>query len=149
MSRSPYSSAAASRLSLRTHAGILLLAASLVPPLWAAPADVMDSPAPLPGDPAPKTRDIKVEDATVSTQTGALEYSYPLTLPPGRGGAVPKVSLAYSSRAPIYGGIAQGWSLPIPEIRRDKVGRHSRGAVGQLAGRQQAARRGDERSRAL
>jgi hypothetical protein len=104
-----------------TKLPVLVLAATLVRPLWGAPADILDSPAPVPGDPAPKTRSIGAGDATVATQTGALEYGYPLNLPPGRGGATPSLGLHYSSRGAIYGsGLGHGWSLPVPEIRRDK-----------------------------
>ncbi|HVG87238.1 MAG TPA: toxin TcdB middle/N-terminal domain-containing protein [Vicinamibacterales bacterium] len=98
----------------------LLLAASIVVPAWGAPGDVMtSSPAPTIGADPPKARDIKVGDASVSTQTGALQYSYPITVPPGRNGVQPSLALSYSSQSHIYGGIASGWSLSVPEIRLD------------------------------
>jgi hypothetical protein len=71
------------------------------------------------GSDPPKASDIMDGDASVSTQTGALQYSYPIRVPPGRNGMVPHLALSYSSQAPIYGGIAAGWSLSIPEIRED------------------------------
>jgi RHS repeat-associated protein len=55
----------------------------------------------------------------VSTQTGALQYSYRIKVPPGRNGVAPSLALTYSSQAPIYGGIAAGWSLPLGLIRDD------------------------------
>lgn len=88
-------------------------------PLWAAPGDINSVPAPTIGADAPKAHDIKVGDASVSTQTGAVTYSYPITVPPGRLGMQPSLALSYSSQAPVYGGVASGWSLEIPEIRRD------------------------------
>lgn len=87
-----------------------------------APADIFSIPAPVIGADAPKSADIKSGDATVSTQTGALSWSYPIAVPPGRGGAAPSgLALSYSSQAPIYGGIAAGfgWNLGVPEIRED------------------------------
>lgn len=97
----------------------LLLACAMATPLWAAPGDITAVPAPTIGADPPKAHDIHVGDASVSTQTGAVTYSYPITVPPGRLGMQPSLALAYSSQAPVYGGIAAGWSLDIPEIRRD------------------------------
>ena len=51
--------------------------------------------------------------------TGAFSYSYPLTLPAGRHGVKPMISLSYSSDAPLRGGLAAGWSLNIPSIKGD------------------------------
>ncbi|MGJ0492828.1 toxin TcdB middle/N-terminal domain-containing protein [Methylobacter sp.] len=84
-----------------------------------APGDIFSIPAPVIGSDPPKASDIKDGDASVSTQTGALQYSYPIQVPPGRHGMVPHLALSYSSQAPIYGVIAAGWSLSIPEIRED------------------------------
>src|SRR5262249_4132377 len=45
-------------------------------------------------------------------------------VPPGRDGHQPTVELRYSSRSPLRGGIAAGWTLPIPTISVDtSVGR--------------------------
>jgi RHS repeat-associated protein len=85
----------------------------------AAPADIFDIAAPVVGAEPPKAASIKAGDAAVSTQTGALTYGYPITVPPGRHGMAPSLSLAYSSQAPIYGGIAAGWSLSMPSISVD------------------------------
>jgi hypothetical protein len=97
----------------------ILLAGLAATPLWAAPADIITSPAPTLGADPPKAKELRDGDVSVSTQTGALTYSYPIAVPPGRLGMQPSLALAYSSQAPIYGGIAAGWSLSIPEIRRD------------------------------
>ena len=84
-----------------------------------APGDIFSIPAPVIGSDPPKASDIKDGDAAVSSQTGALTYAYPIQVPPGRNGIAPQLALSYSSQAPIYGGIAAGWSLSIPEIRED------------------------------
>jgi hypothetical protein len=86
---------------------------------FGAPGDIFSIPAPVIGSDPPKASDIADGDASVSTQTGAFQYSYPIRVPPGRNGMVPQLALSYSSQAPIYGGIAAGWSLSIPEIRED------------------------------
>lgn len=92
---------------------------------WAAgpahgdPADIFDIGAPAVGTDPPKNADIDVGDTKVATQTGSFDYSYPVDVPPGRNGMQPHLALAYSSQAPIYGGIANGWSLPIPSISLD------------------------------
>ena len=84
-----------------------------------APADVFSSPAPVAGGELAKAADLRAGEASVSTQTGAMQYSYPISLPPGRGGMVPQVSLNYSSQAALYGTVASGWSLSIPMILED------------------------------
>lgn len=102
------------------------LAASLAALMfWAAspahgdPADVFTLGAPVIGSDPPKASALGAGDASVSSQTGAFEYGYPITVPPGRNGMQPKLSLSYSSQGAIYGGIAAGWSLPVPAITLD------------------------------
>lgn len=100
-----------------------LLATSLVlqvGPGRAAPADMFSIPAPaLTAEPA-KAAELNAGSTSVSPQTGALQYSYPIRVPPGRNGAAPSISLSYSSQAPIYGGVAAGWQLAgLHEIRED------------------------------
>jgi RHS repeat-associated protein len=85
----------------------------------AGPGDIFSVPAPAVGSAAPKAADINAGDASVSTQTGALQYSFPIAVPPGRHGMQPHLSLDYSSQAPIYGSVAAGWSLAIPIITLD------------------------------
>jgi len=50
----------------------------------AAPADTFSSPAPVLGSDPPKAAELRDGEASVSTQTGAMTYSYPITVPPGR-----------------------------------------------------------------
>ncbi len=93
--------------------------------LWATgpalgdPADIFDIGAPAVGSEPPKAADIQVGDTSVATQTGNFQYSYPIDVPPGRNGMQPHLALTYSSQAPIYGGIANGWTLSIPTISLD------------------------------
>lgn len=91
----------------------------LAPVIFSAPGDVLSVAAPLLNSEVPNVRDIQDGDSSVSTQTGAFIYNFPITVPPGRLGNQPNLSLNYSSQAAIYGGIASGWTLPIPMIRRD------------------------------
>lgn len=90
-----------------------------VNPGWGSPGDVLQTDVPvLCGEP-PKSRDLQDGDASVSTQTGAFQYAFSLTLPPGRL-VEPSLTLSYSSSAPIHGSsVGSGWSLSLPEIRRD------------------------------
>lgn len=88
-------------------------------PAHSDPADIFDIGAPAVGSVPPKTADIEVGDTKVATQTGSFDYSYPIDVPPGRNGMQPHLALTYSSQAPIYGGIANGWSLQIPSISMD------------------------------
>ncbi len=51
--------------------------------------------------------------------SGTLAYSYPLTVPPGRNGLQPELSLSYSSRdTSINNILGQGWKVDIPYIQR-------------------------------
>ena len=97
---------------------LLALVASIRPG-FGSPGSVLDIDVPMLGDEPPKAKDIKDGDASVSTQTGALEYRYPIEVPEGRLGVQPSLSLAYSSQGALLGGVAAGWSLSLPEIRRD------------------------------
>ena len=89
-------------------------------PAHSSPGDIFTIPAPVLGSDPPKATDLKTGDATVSTQTGALQYSYGITVPPGRNGMAPQLALTYSSQGPTYGGVAAGWSLPVPMISEDR-----------------------------
>ncbi len=61
----------------------------------------------------------KAQHQKVDTQTGALSYTYPLAVPPGRDGATPAVSLQYSSNSLDNSNVfGYGWSVSIPSISR-------------------------------
>lgn len=59
------------------------------------------------------------QGATYQDASGAAVYSIPLPTAPNRGGMVPQLEISYSSSNPIRGGLAMGWSLPIPFIELD------------------------------
>ena len=65
----------------------------------------------------PVKASLKVDiDAT----TGAFTYSYPLTIPPGRNGMLPGLSLNYHSQDLRNDNlVGYGWSLSIPSIERN------------------------------
>ena len=88
-------------------------------PAHGDPADVFSIPAPTIGADPPKASSLAAGDASVSSQTGAFDYGYPIAVPPGRNGMQPKLALSYSSQGAIYGGIASGWSMPVPTISLD------------------------------
>ena len=81
-------------------------------PLFGDNAPALDSTAPEPTD-------FQLGDYGVAEKTGAATYIFPISVPPGRKGMEPRLSLSYSSRAPLRGGIAVGWSLDLPAIVRD------------------------------
>jgi hypothetical protein len=89
-------------------------------PAHGDPADIFQIAAPTIGGEPPKAATINAGDVSVSTQTGAVQYGYPISVPPGRHGMQPHLSLNYSSQGPIYGTLAAGWSLSgIPIITQD------------------------------
>lgn len=55
----------------------------------------------------------------IDENTGSLEYSYPLTVPPGRNGMQPDLKLQYSSQNTTQGSIfGYGFDINIPKIER-------------------------------
>jgi len=54
----------------------------------------------------------------VDQSSGALTYSYPLTIPEGRGGMSPKLNLSYNSQNNDSGWIGYGWTMNIPYVER-------------------------------
>ncbi|MGE3674871.1 MAG: SpvB/TcaC N-terminal domain-containing protein, partial [Polyangiaceae bacterium] len=59
------------------------------------------------------------EEGDSVSDDGEAKFSYPLSLPAGRNGMQPSVSLSYSSRNPTRGGVAAGWTLPVDTISLD------------------------------
>jgi RHS repeat-associated protein len=53
----------------------------------------------------------------IDTITGALSYSYDFSMPPGRNGLTPKVSLRYNNQEKSHSIVGMGWSLDIPYIK--------------------------------
>lgn len=55
----------------------------------------------------------------VEESTGALSFSYPIVVPPGRNGMQPDVALNYNSQDKnIFSPYGYGWSLSVPYIKR-------------------------------
>ncbi len=54
----------------------------------------------------------------VDQSSGALTYSYPLTIPDGRNGMSPKLALSYNSQNNDTGWFGYGWNISIPYIER-------------------------------
>lgn len=56
----------------------------------------------------------------VDNTTGALKYSYPITVPPGRNGLTPSLSLQYNSQNTANDSVVgYGWNLSIPYIQTE------------------------------
>jgi hypothetical protein len=106
----------ASQLARALCAAMALVTFAALTPARGDPADIFMISAPVIGTEAPKATPLADGDTSVSEQTGAFQYSYPITVPPGRHGMQPHLALHYSSQTPIYGGLAAGWSLPLPLI---------------------------------
>lgn len=87
-------------------------------PALSNPADIFETAAPVIDSSPPPVTPSDTGESSVSAN-GSLEYSYPIKVPPGRHGMQPHIALHYSSQAPIYGGIAAGWTLDVPIITLD------------------------------
>src|SRR5205814_1375599 len=83
---------------------------------------VFSSASPLP-DPA-KAGGGKQDAPEQVDASGAAIYAIPIPTAPSRGGLVPELALTYSSRNPVRGGVAMGWSLPLPHIELDTSDGH-------------------------
>ena len=130
-------------------AAVAAFAGSPVPHVaHAESTDIFQSAAPVDGSAAPKAGALSSGDVSVSTQTGALDFSVPITLPPGRQGAAPNLALSYSSQGAIYGGLAAGWSMALPSITEDTGRSHLKTRYGLNEARETAAgidKRNDDR----
>ena len=60
----------------------------------AYPGDVFVAGAPATGPAVHKATEVPVGSYSVSSETGAAQYSFPLAVPPGRGGLAPSYSSA-------------------------------------------------------
>lgn len=91
----------------------------------AYPGDVFENAQPAQAPAAPASA--PGEDPYGVSDQGAATYSIPIAVPPGRHGMAPSLALTYSSRSPVRGGLAAGWSLAMPRIEVDTT-------LGRLAG---------------
>ena len=103
--------------SARAVAAAMALVAFIQVRATASPGDIFSIAAPNLSADQPKAAALNAGDASVSPQTGALTYTYPIRVPPGRHGMQPSLGLTYSSQAPIYGTVASGWSAVTPTKR--------------------------------
>ncbi|RMH42376.1 MAG: hypothetical protein D6689_08345 [Deltaproteobacteria bacterium] len=95
-----------------------VLGIAAVRSLYAYPGTV-SATTPVSAPSVQRVTDVSADSWSVSTQTGAFTFSYPIALPSGRRGVAPSLALVYSSQQPVRGGIAAGWALPIPQVRVD------------------------------
>ena len=105
--------------------GVLLILAQLATPItaivtYAAPLMNTQIGSSSTLDPVSnKASRLQTQGATgVDSSTGALTYSYPLTLPAGRNNMAPTLALSYNSQTTDSGWVGYGWLLSIPYIER-------------------------------
>lgn len=85
------------------------------------PVDPFAGASPSFNTPAPEPTRHNVGEWGVAEQRGAVTYTYPITVPPGRNGMAPSLVLRYSSQSPLRGGVAVGWNLDdLPSIHADR-----------------------------
>lgn len=101
----------------------LFVVTSFLRGVLAAPGDPTLVAVPTLGGEPPRPIAIADGDATVATQTGALEYAFPIDVPPSDRGPQASLALQYSSHGSTYGTVAAQWSLAVPEIRQDTTER--------------------------
>ncbi len=65
----------------------------------------------------PAENNLKKKPAIPDEASGALIYSYPLSIAPGRNGMQPDINLFYNSQSrDLHSWFGQGWSISIPYI---------------------------------
>lgn len=103
----------------------LLVIAQLASPLgiivtYAAPTTSNDVGSTASLDPVGnKATRLQTQGASgVDQSSGALTYSYPITIPEGRNGMSPKLALSYNSQNNESGWFGYGWTVSIPYIER-------------------------------
>lgn len=67
-------------------------------PAHGVPADIFSIAAPVVGSDPSKETALQDGDASVSTQTGAFQYNYPIQVPPGRQGMQPPRAVVLIAR---------------------------------------------------
>ena len=105
------------RLGFAASAAIFLLGA--VVPVHSASEDPFAAAVPQRDNGAPEGLRATGGDQLVSETSGAASYTWPIEVPPGRGGIQPHLALSYSSQGALRGGIAVGFTLELPTIERD------------------------------
>lgn len=126
-------------------AGMALCSLVSLRPVRAAPGDIFTVSAPAVTDTPARAASITPESAAVSTKTGALTYSYPIKVPPGR--VQPTLSLDYSSQAPIYGTLANGFSKFVPDDwSQDEIAKTAEEVAASIANREAQQRSFGENS---
>jgi Salmonella virulence plasmid 65kDa B protein len=105
--------------------GSFLLLAQLASPLsiivaYAAPTTSNDVGSSAALDPvANKASRLQMQGSSgVDMSTGAFTYGYPLTIPEGRNGMSPKLTLSYNSQNNETEWFGYGWNMSIPYIDR-------------------------------
>lgn len=106
--------------TLRISATAIVTAASVLSHSLAGayPADVLATTSPRPPADTTSLRQGGADPANVDA-TGAVTHTIPIPTAPNRQGHVPALSLSYSSRNPVRGGVAMGWNLDLPRIEVD------------------------------
>src|SRR3990167_5746862 len=79
------------------------------------------------GSPAAQPAPLTQKLPEIDKNTGALNYSYPIAVPPGRNNFQPDIALSYNSNLNGQNGIfGSGWTVNIPYIQRlNKAGTDS------------------------
>ncbi|MGD9367967.1 MAG: FG-GAP-like repeat-containing protein, partial [Desulfobacteraceae bacterium] len=82
-----------------------------------APADSSDNKYPAASSGSSGSIDVGGGSGSVNSVMGSYGYSYPIQVPPGRGGLSPELAITYSSMAG-NGWLGLGWDLSIGSIQR-------------------------------